>query len=448
MPSAAQSSIRKMGYPFNHPALNYWSPYISLDGAGLLFQSDNTENRSPALFYSSKIGPEWTEPVFLPKVINGLSTFNDGATLSHDGREIWFPIQASGGIGGFDLLVAGIKKDGFTDGKNPGMPINSKEHEASAVFSPDGSRIFFMRCETINREKAGGCRILTALKKSNGSWDLPVELPEVINKGNSQFPRILADGETLVFFSDKHQPNLGGLDIYMSRFDGTNWSNPISLSFLNTPENERPVSIAASGRSIMASLAGTKKFEITDVSFPTDLKPNQVLRINGSFASDVDPKSVYVSLYDSATGKQLTSIRPDPSGNFTIYIPFGKSYRIFCDPANDHLAFFSKGFDLSSGQGQVIQKLMVELPKLETNLKFDLGVITFLENTAPSPSSIPQLNRLIRMMQANPALSFQINSDAETFDLIFRHLRKKGVNNSLENFIPEIPTGSVVMIVQ
>ena len=446
--ATGQGTIRKMDIPFNHPSLNYWSPFISLDGNSLIFQCDNTENRQPGLFFSSRLGTAWKDPIFLPKSINSSTVFLDGTTLSADGKEVWLSAQRAGGIGGYDLINFQVKPDGFSEGKNPGLPLNSNQHEASAVFTPDGGTVYFMRCATIQNSQANGCRILTSKKKLNGTWETPVELPGEINKGNSQFPRILADGETLIFHSDSHQPNAGGLDIYMSRWNGLSWSEPVSLTFLNSEKTERPVSLTSFGRSVLSARRGEKKNELVDVFFPAELKPRQVLRINGNI-STADPGSMYFSLYDSASGRLLRSFRPDISGSFILFLPYGNTYRLFADPASDKLPFFSTVYNLSKGQGQVVGKLNVDPGVIQSGFKIDLGAIQFLENTAPAPGSVPMLNRTIRLMQSNSGVTFQVTCDnADVYDLFFRHLRKKGVNNEMEFFMPEMPSGNFTLSVK
>jgi len=444
--ATGQNVIRKPGSPLNHPALNYQSPFMSADGMSLLFQSDNTENKTPGLFFTTKTGADWKEPVQLPKTINGALTFFDGSTLSPDGKDIWVSTQRGGGVGGYDLVAFKVKPDGFSEGRNAGMPINSKEHEASAVFTPDGSMMYFMRCSIMSPERAEGCRILSSKKKPNGIWDTPQDLPGNINQGNSMFPRILADGETLIFLSDRHGGSRG-VDYYMARFEDDSWSTPVALDFINTEKDERPISITPSGRSVFTALPGARKSELAEVMFPAELKPKTVLRVNGSIGGLNDPSAMYLSVYDSASGKQLRSLRPDANGTFNIFLSYGNSYVFFADPSDDHLPFFRKVYNLTSGQGQVIEKLSLDVIPLQSGSTFDLGAVSFLENTAPSPSSVPVLNRVIRMLQANPQTAFQVHCDnADIYDLFFRHLRKKGINNELELTIPEVPGNKIILI--
>jgi len=51
-------------------------------------------------------------------------------------------------------------------------------------------------------------------------------------------------------------------------------------------------------------------------------------------------------------------------------------------------------------------------------------------------------------MQSNPQMTFQLICNADTYYLIFRHLRKKGVTNELEILIPETVSGTVILVVK
>ena len=96
--------------------------------------------------------------------------------------------------------------------------------------------------------QSDNCKILRVKKKPNGQWDVPEELPASINTGNSQTPRIMADGETLVFASNKMAGGKGGMDLYLTRFTNNTWSNPVPLDFVNTDKDDQYVSAAGLGR--------------------------------------------------------------------------------------------------------------------------------------------------------------------------------------------------------
>ena len=401
--------LRKPGAPLNHPSLNYWSPFISFDGQRLLFLSDLNDEQTPLLFYTSKTGGDWKEPSPLSKTINAGFNFRDGFSISADSKTIYVSIQRAGGLGGYDLIGCEIKPDGIGMGVNPGAPINSKEHDASLVFTPDGNTLYVMRCQTMNATSCKDCRILTAQKKQNGQWETPVDLPEKINQGNSQFPRIMSDGRTLIFSSDHHLPNQGGMDLYLTRLQGDHWTDPVPMNFLNSAADERIVSATASGRYVMLSQKGKTKNELVEIAFPSDLKPAAVLRINGS-VTGVTENPAYISAYEKFSGNKLYGTRTDMQGVFQLFLAEGSAYYLVADPADDHLKFDSRNIDLRTGPINVAEKMSFSLNTVKTGDEFIInGIETDSLNGNLLPGSIQILNRIGRLLQGNPQLNFSMD---------------------------------------
>ena len=61
-----QAKTRRLPSIINHPSLNLYAPYISFDGDALLFISDDGEDQTLTVFYTSREN-DWNEPVVLPK---------------------------------------------------------------------------------------------------------------------------------------------------------------------------------------------------------------------------------------------------------------------------------------------------------------------------------------------------------------------------------------------
>ena len=77
----SQVKPRKLPVIINHPSLNLYAPYISVDGNALVFISDNAEDFVLTLFYTSKENADWKEPVALPKIINSRLNFLRGVAF-------------------------------------------------------------------------------------------------------------------------------------------------------------------------------------------------------------------------------------------------------------------------------------------------------------------------------------------------------------------------------
>ena len=247
----SQAPVRKLPQIINRPTLNITAPFISLDGNTLLFTSDYIVDE-PSIYFSQREQANWKEPKMLPKHINNKLNFSQGYTLSADGQLIYITTNRSGGVGGFDIWAGNLLSNSVNDLQNVFAPINSKMHEGCPTLTPDGMTMYFMRCEQMNYQKADKCKIMVTRKGANGRWQEPEELPSQINTGNSQTPRIGADGETLIFASNILQPNRGGMDLYVSKWINGDWSNPLPLDNFNTEQDDIDQSeVREDGFSIM-----------------------------------------------------------------------------------------------------------------------------------------------------------------------------------------------------
>ncbi len=121
--------------------------------------------------------------------------------------------------------------------------INSKYHEGPAAFFKDGSRVIFTRNNFVNgvaRKSSDGINKLKLYMATadKNSWKSITELPFNSNEYSTGHPALSPD-EKLLFFASDMPGGFGGTDIYVSRFDGTNWSQPINLGKeVNTKGNE------------------------------------------------------------------------------------------------------------------------------------------------------------------------------------------------------------------
>jgi hypothetical protein len=196
--AVAQAKTRRLPGVINHPSRNCYAPYLSFDGNALLFVSNDGEDGILTVSYTTR-ETDWTEPVILPKNVNHRLVYLRGFALSADGKKMYFTATKSPVVGGYDIMTSDLKGNTWSEPQNLMLPVNSKTNDGCPSLTPDGNTIYFMRCDRMDQNKADGCKLFSAKKKSNGQWDEPRELPANINTGNSQTPRIMADGETLIF---------------------------------------------------------------------------------------------------------------------------------------------------------------------------------------------------------------------------------------------------------
>lgn len=403
-----QARLRKLPATINHPAINVSAPYISLDGGSLIFVSDNNDENQLTLFHTTKKDAvNWKEPVKMPKTVNNRLTFLRGFALSADGKAMYLSSLKSGGLGGFDILVSELRGTYWAEPVNLGLPINSSGQEACPSLAPDGSALYFMRCEKMDQKNASGCKILVSHQSRLGKWEEPVELPGYINTGNSQAPRILGDGETLLFSSDQFPQNKGGMDLYLTRYDGSNWSRPVPLSFANTAMDDQYVSASYLGRYLLKDQPGPRTSEIVELLFPPGLKPKALVKIDGTVTGLENPSSPYIAAFDLKDQRRVYNGRPDKDGAFTLYLPEGARYDLSVEPEKDNYTFYSKTYDFTSDV-PMSDRVEAEIRPVAKGTTLDLGIAFEPNSSQPSPLSAQSLRRLGRMVKGNPDRKFML----------------------------------------
>jgi hypothetical protein len=408
--ATAQAKTRKLSSSINHPSLNLYAPFISADANAMVFLSDNTEDNILAPFYTVREASDWRDPQPLPKNIHSRLNFLKGYSLTSDGKRLYYTTMKSPGVGGYDIWFSEAKGIAWAEPTNPGLPMNSKAHEACPSVSADGNIIYFMRCNGMDQNTAQGCKLMRITKKPNGQWDEPTELPAHINTGNSQTPRIMADNETLIFSSDKISPNKGGMDLYVTRLQNNEWTKPVPLDFVNTDKDDQYVSVAALGRYLLKDTPGTKKNELVEYLIPQELRSKGMMKVEGKVTDPASqPVSAYLAAFDLQTNKRFYSGRPIPDGTFFFYLKEGTRYNFSIDAEQDNYTYFSKIFDLTSDKIPQSEKVSATLKPLTVGDEIALETVTFKPYSAQlESSSSGELKKLTRLMNGNPNVTFEI----------------------------------------
>jgi hypothetical protein len=407
-----QSKIRKLSTMINHPSLNLYAPYISADANAVIFLSDNAEDHALTPFFSYRERADWKEPQVLPKIINTRLNFLRGYGLSADGTTLYFSTMKSPGVGGFDICTSEWRGgSAWTNPANLGAPINSRLHEACPSVTPDGKTLYFMRCNRMDQNTAEGCKLFRVDKQPNGIWGDPVALPESINTGNSQTPRIMADGETLIFSSDQMGNSRGGMDLYLTKFRDGGWSTPVPLDFVNTEKHDQYVSVAGLGRYLLRDSPGTRKSELVEYLIPDHLRPRGMMKIEGNVADETGkPLQAYISLVDVTTGARIYNGRPNSDGRFLLYAMEGSRYELSVDPEHGNKTYFCRTLDLTVDPIPQVEKVEAVLKSVVPGDEFILSGIAFRENSAEidMASSQRELQRFVRMVTSNQDLNFEV----------------------------------------
>jgi hypothetical protein len=430
-----QPKTRRFPNSINNPLINVYAPFISLDGSMILFTSDYA-SLDPLVYYSLREPGDWKQPVELPKHLNTKLNFLKGYTLSPDGKTVYISSIKSAGVGGYDIWSSDFKNGVWGELKNLYNPINSKGHEAAPTFTPDGTTMYFMRCEKMEYQKASGCKIFVVKKKPNGVWDEPTEMPAHINTGNSQTPRIMADGETLLFSSDNIKPNTGGMDLYSTKLSNGIWSNPIPLTFINTEKDDQFVSALANGRYLLKETPGRLRSEIIEYLIPDEVRPRGVMKIEGLVVKNGAPVPAYISVVELSTKERIFSGRPLADGSFFLFIKEGDLYELAVDPEDGAQTYYTKQYDLTKSDPLRTDQLSITLKNIVAGDELIVDALQFKPYTSDLDVSSTELNRLARLLKSNSGLLYEVqvtlNGYVENTERVDPDLTEETTNTTIE----------------
>src|SRR5690606_10228006 len=166
-------------------SLNLFAPFMSADGNAIVFISDNGTDGQYVVSYTSR-ETDWKPPVELPKHLSNRLMFTRGYALSADGKTMYLTSAKSPVIGGYDIFVSELKGNTWSNPENLMLPINSRTNEGCPSITPDGTTIYFMRCDKMNTEKTEELKLVRASKKINGQCGEQLRLTALINTAKSQ----------------------------------------------------------------------------------------------------------------------------------------------------------------------------------------------------------------------------------------------------------------------
>ncbi len=246
-----------------------------VSGNGLVMAYMNELPFYNAVYISRYVNGEWAAPVNITPQIQ-----SDGdqyvSSVSFDGNILYLTRE--------DAFNSDIYTSTFRDGKwsksTPvsGDDINTKYWESHASISKDGKTVYF----TSNRKGGyGEMDIYKSVLGSNGQWDKPVNLGNVINSPLNEDTPFITDNDSLLFFSSQGHENMGGYDIFKSHLTLAGWSQPENLRFpVNTTDDNLFYFPWHNSRVIYASLirdGGLGKEDIYAIQAEDDKPLPQVM---------------------------------------------------------------------------------------------------------------------------------------------------------------------------
>ncbi|HEY8936328.1 MAG TPA: OmpA family protein [Cyclobacteriaceae bacterium] len=441
--------IENLGPGVNTKQHDY-SPIISSDGNTLIFTSNRSDDEKVIkakmnyedIYITKKTGNAWAPPKMISTNIN--QKYNDAAaSLSPDGKLLFLYYEEGGG----DIYVSKLEGTEWTSPKPLNKNINTGMFwETSASITADGKKLYFAS----NRPGGiGELDLYVSELDGKGDWGKATNLGPVINTPeNEDAPFIHPDGVTLYFSSDGH-PNLGNSDIFISEFKNGKWRKPenlgwpintweydgfftisadkkkgyystmkegglgetdiYSITFLEPKYKPKPKPVVVEEKPV-ATVAKPKNTDFADPIIQASIAKKVVTILRGKVIDEntAAPLSATISLVDNETKKIISRITTDSiGGNFELIIPHGGNYGVSTEKSG--YLFNSINFNLPKFAEQqeidthiIMVRAEVGSKVILKNIFYDVGK-SDLKN-----ESVAEIENIHELLIGNPKLTVQI----------------------------------------
>jgi len=453
--------IQNLGTVVN-TSFNEYSPLISGDGNTLIFTSNRTDDEKERrtgtnyedIYITHKTSAGWESPKKISSNIN--QKYNDAAaSLSPDGKTLFLYYEEGAG----DIYTSVLENGEWSKPAPLSKNINTALFwETSASMSADGKKLYFAS----NRPGGvGELDIYVSEMTAKGDWGKAVNLGPAINTPeNEDAPFIHPDGVTLYFSSDGH-PTLGNSDIYVSENKGGKWQKPENIGWpINTWEYDGFFTISADKKTgyystlkegglgeadiysitflqpkykpkpkpvvvetipekppvqVVAAEVAPKNTDFIDPMVQKSLEAKVVTVLKGKVIDEntAAPLGATISLVDNETKKVLTKITANPTtGDFELVIPHGGNYGVATEKAG--YLFNSINFNLPK---------FAEYQEIDTHIimvRAEIGSKVILKNiffdvgkSDLKPASLAEVEKIQALLVSNPDLRVQINGHTD-----------------------------------
>ena len=431
-----------------------YSAFINADETEMVFTScrENSTggqtNGPDGLYYedtyvTTKVGKEWTPAKNLGPIVN--SDSHDATSgLSPDGATL-FIYKVSDKDGG-DLYVSVLTGTVWAKPKHLNKNINSKAHESSATISSDGKKLYFVS------DKEGGLGdkdIYVSNLDAKGEWGIAANVGYPLNtKYAEEGVFIHPDGKT-VYYSSKGHKSMGGYDIFKSVFENGRWSEPENLGYpINGPDDDVFFVISSSG--LHGYFASSKQggfgdkdiYKITflgnekepvlanednllaSVAAPvSEFKAEKIISagpkltiLKGIVRDDKtkEPLEATIDLIDNTINEVIATFKSNSStGKYLVTLPSGKNYGLAVK--RDGYLFHSENFDLPASADYQEVEINIDLKKIEVGQSIVLKNIFFdFDKATIRSESANELDRLIKLLTENATLKIELGSHTDS----------------------------------
>jgi outer membrane protein OmpA-like peptidoglycan-associated protein len=417
-------NIERLGESINSK-FRELSPIISQDGKSLVFTREG---------HPENIGKDKKQDVWISR-IDSLGNFsvatNLGEPINNENANFAISITTDANtiFLGNIYLPDGKLKSGFSystfDGNNWQYPDSISIANYYNLYRTGSFNIANngkILITAVKRDDSfGKTDLYVSFLDENGKWTEPKNLGLQINSAEEEISPYLASDNKTLYFATKGLPGFGNQDMfYTKRLDDswTNWTEPVNLGpLINTSGWDAYYSITANGEYayFVSSQNHESAEDIYRIKLPQVIKPEIVTLVKGLVLNQKTKLPISASIHYEILpeGIEAGIAKSNPkTGEYSIILPAGKKYG-FSAKVNSFVSI-NENLDLVNidSYSEITRNLyLVPIEKGQTvrinNIFFEYNESELL------PESYSELNRIVKLLNDNPALKIQINGHTD-----------------------------------
>lgn len=406
---------RNAGVPVN---TNYHNASVNLSPNGKEMIVYHDTNGGDLFVSNRKSDGSWSSP----KSMEGINTefLESSATLTADGKTIYFTSNRPGGYGGTDIYSCQLDKSGnrWVNVKNLGPLVNTELDEEGVFISANGQHLYYSSNGLAGMGDLDVYRSTFDSQKKD--WSEPVNMGYPINSVENDIYFVLTKDEKYAYMSSLRRDNLGEQDIY--KIDMQNWK-PV---YLNQPEYAEVFAESSSIRR-ENEILGVAKPVRSDVAIAYQI-------LDAETSKPLDAQIDFVSQH----GKIVKPVQ-NGTGSYKVTLNHSSdssvSYKINVHGAG-YLAYASSMYFHGTGKASETISETIRLKKVSGNPNVGYILNVYFNHDGVQPLSMEGIQGLLQMMKSSSTMRVEIgghtdNSGSDDYNLDLSKRRANAVRDML-----------------
>ena len=405
---------KNAGVPINTNYHNA-SVNISPDGKELIVYHDT--NGGDLFISNRKSDGTWSSPVSM----EGINTefLESSATITNEGKTIYFTSNRPGGYGGTDIYSCQLDKNGnrWINVKNLGPIVNTELDEEGVFVTATGQHLYYSSNGLAGMGDLDIYR--TTLDKDKQEWSEPINLGYPINSVENDIYFVLTKDEKFAYVSSLRQENLGEQDIY--KIDMQEWK-PV---YLNQPEYSE---VFAENSSIRGD-AGTVQSK--------PVRSNVIIAyqiLDDESGKPIDADIDFASQY----GKVVKPVQKG-TGSYQVTLNHSSDSSVYYKVnvhGTGYLSYASSMYFHGAAASPENIAETVRLKRIASNVNVGYILNVYFSHDGVQPLSLEGIQGLLRMMKSSPTMRVEIgghtdNSGQDAYNVDLSKRRANAVREML-----------------